>query len=76
MAVTVSTRGRTKVKRVVVGKPIRRINTSAASGQLATLGGVNIEGAVDGSTLVYNASSGDFEATVDLDKQDVNGGQY
>jgi len=74
MAVTVSTRGRTKVKRVVVGKPIRRINPT--TGSIDTLGGVDTSGAIDGSTLVYNSTSGNFEATIELNQQDVNGGQY
>lgn len=74
MAVTVSSRGRTKVKRVVVGKPIRRINPS--QGNINTLNGVDTSGVVDGATLVYNSASGNFEAKRELDNQDVNGGQY
>lgn len=74
MAVTVSSRGTTKVKRVVVGKPIRRINTS--QGNINNLGGVDTSGKVDGSVLVYNASSGNFEAVAELNNQEVNGGQY
>ena len=77
MATTVSTRGRTKVRRVLVGKPIRRIKTDVTTNvTLATLGGVDISAAVDGSTLVFNVSTGNFEATTELDRQDVNGGQY
>jgi len=74
MAVTISTRGTTTVKRVVVGKPVRRINTQTVS--LSNMGGVNIEGAEDGSALIYNETSGDFEATTTLEKQEINGGQY
>lgn len=74
MAVTVSLRGTTKVKRVVVGKPIRRINTS--TGNINNLTGVDVSGATDGATLIYNASSGNFEATTTLEKQEFNGGQY
>lgn len=74
MAVTVSSRGRTKVKRVVVGKPIRRINTS--QGNINNLNGVDTSGVVDGATLVYNAATGNFEATAELNNQEVNGGQY
>lgn len=74
MAVTVSLRGKTKVKRVVVGKPIRRINTT--TGNINNLGGVDTSAVVDGATLVYNGSSGNFEATTELNNQEVNGGQY
>ena len=74
MAVTVSSRGTTKVKRVVVGKPIRRINPD--TGNINTLGGVDTSAKVDGSTLVYNESTGKFEASRTLDNQEVNGGQY
>lgn len=74
MAVIVSSRGKTKVKRVVVGKPIRRIN--AVTGSIDNLGGVDTSGKVNGSILVYNSTSEKFEATKQLEEQDVNGGQY
>ena len=74
MAVTVSLRGKTKVKRVVLGKPVRRIDT--ATGNIDNLNGVDTSNKENGSTLVYNAASGNFEATRILDEQDINGGQY
>jgi hypothetical protein len=74
MAVTVSLRGNTKVKRVVVGKPIRRINTT--TGNINNLGGVDTSAVTDGAVLIYNGSSGNFEATTELNNQEVNGGQY
>lgn len=74
MAVTVSLRGKTKVKRVVVGKPIRRINTT--QGNINNLAGVDTSGATDGAVLVYNESTENFEATTTLNNQEVNGGQY
>jgi hypothetical protein len=74
MAVTVSSRGKTKVKRVVVGKPIRRVNTS--QGNINTLAGVDTGGVVNGAILVYNSGTGNFEAKRELDNQEVNGGQY
>lgn len=74
MATTVSLRGKTKVKRVIVGKPIRRITQS--SGTLGALSNVNIEGIVNGAVLVYNSSSQQWEATGELNNQEVNGGQY
>ena len=74
MAVTVSLRGNTKVKRVVVGKPIRRIDTT--TGNINNLAGIDTSGKVDGSVLVYNESTGNFEAVSELNNQEVNGGQY
>lgn len=74
MAVTVSLRGKTKVKRVVVGKPIRRIVST--TGNINNLAGVDTAGAVDGAILVFSEASGRFEATTELNNQEVNGGQY
>lgn len=74
MATTVSLRGRTKVKRVIVGKPIRRINQS--SGSLGALSDVSNVNFVNGAILVYNSESNQWEATTELNQQEVNGGQY
>lgn len=74
MAVTVSLRGRTQVKKVVVGKPIRRINTQTTT--IDNISGIDTSGKVDGSLLVYNSSSGNFEASTTLEEQEINGGQY
>lgn len=74
MAVTVSLRGNTKVKRVVVGKPIRRINTTVIN--VDNLGGIDTAGKVNGSLLIYNSATGNFEASTLLENQEVNGGQY
>lgn len=74
MATTVSLRGKTRVKRVIVGKPIRRITQS--SGSVGALADVNIEGLVNGAVLVYNGTTARWEATAELNQQEVNGGQY
>ena len=74
MATTVSLRGKTRVKRVIVGKPIRRITQS--SGSVGALADVNIEGLVNGAVLVYNETTERWEATAELNQQEVNGGQY
>lgn len=74
MATTVSLRGKTKVKRVIVGKPIRRITQS--SGSLASISDVDITTLVNGAVLVYNSSTQKWEATGELNNQEVNGGQY
>jgi hypothetical protein len=83
MAVTVSLRGRTKVKKVVlgtkvkkvvVGKPIRRVVGS--SGNIDNLTGVSTTGAVEGSLLIYNESTEKWEAKLTLEEQEISGGQY
>ena len=74
MATTVSLRGKTKVKRVIVGKPIRRITQS--SGSLGTISDVDITTLFNGAVLVYNSSTQKCEATGELNNQEVNGGQY
>lgn len=74
MATTVSLRGKTRVKRVIVGKPIRRITQS--SGSMGALADVSIEGLVNGAVLVYNETTEQWEATAELNQQEVNGGQY
>ena len=64
----------TQVKKVVVGTPVRRVTSGAFS--LNNLGGVDITGAVNGSVLVYNGTSANFEAKLDLEEQNINGGSY
>ena len=64
----------TQVKKVVVGTPVRRV--TAGSFNINNLGGVDITGAVNGSVLVYNGTSANFEATLDLVEQNINGGSY
>jgi hypothetical protein len=74
MAVIVTTQGTTKVKKVVVGRPVRRITST--SGSVNNLAGVDTTGAQQGSVLVYDESSSSFNATNDLEDQNLNGGQY
>jgi len=64
----------TQVKKIVVGRPVR--NVSSGTVTIDSLLGVDTSGKVDGSVLVYNASTLNFEATVYLEKQDINGGNY
>lgn len=74
MATTVSLRGKTKVKRVIVGKPVRRV--IEAGNSINAIVGIDTTGAVNGSVLIYNASTTAWEATTTLDQQELNGGQY
>jgi len=74
MATTVSLRGKTKVKRVIVGRPIKRILST--TGNINNLGGVSTAGKVNGSLLAYNSSTGLWEAVSEINNQELNGGQY
>ena len=69
-----TSRGTTKVKKVTVGKLVKRIDPARTD--IDNVIGVDTSGKTDGSVLVYNTSSDNFEATLTLDKQLVNGGQY
>jgi len=71
----VKIQGKTKVASVKVGRPVKRVS-STASGHINSLGGVNLGGVTDGSVLVYDEDLSTFEATLDLDKQNLNGGHY
>jgi len=74
MAVIVTTEGTTRVKKIVVGRPVRRINN--ATGSINNLAGVDTTGAVQGSVLVYDETSSSFIATTELEETNLNGGQY
>jgi hypothetical protein len=73
-ATVVSSGSTTQVKKVVVGTPIRRV--SGGSGNINNITGINTQGAVNGSLLVYSSSSGVWEASLDLEEQNINGGSY
>jgi len=64
----------TQVKKVLVGTPVKRVTSGAFN--INTLGGVNTAGAVQGSLLIYNADTLKFEASLNLEEQNINGGSY
>ncbi len=66
--------GGTKVFSFKVGRPVSNIETS--SGDIDSLFGVDTTAKEDGSVLVYNATSEQFEATKTLEKQFINGGNF
>jgi len=72
---TVVTSGSTtQVKKVVVGTPVKRVTSGAFS--INNLGGINTTGADDGHVLVFNGTTQIWESTIDLEKQNINGGSY
>jgi hypothetical protein len=64
----------TQVKKVIVGTPVRRVTSGAFN--INNLGGVSTEGAVNGSLLIFNATSAKWESSLDLEEQNINGGSY
>lgn len=64
----------TKVSRVTVGRPVRRIVENP--GRLENLNDVDVSSRVNGSVLVYSASTGKWTSTLDLEEQNINGGSY
>ena len=64
----------TQVKKVVVGTPVRRVTAGAF--HVTNIGGIDITGVVNGSVLVYNESTTNFEAKLDLEEQNIDGGSY
>jgi hypothetical protein len=64
----------TLVKKINVGTPVRRVVSGQKS--LAGLTDVDLTAKQDGSVLVYNTSSEKWKATLDLEKQNINGGSY
>jgi hypothetical protein len=70
----ISTDQTTIVKQVKIGTPVRRVTGGSFS--INSISGVDTSGKQDGSVLVYNATTSNFEATLNLDKQLVNGGNF
>jgi len=73
-AITVSPGQTTIIKKITVGTPVR--NVTEASTNINEIAGINTSAKVNGSVLVYNASSTLWEATLDLEQQNVNGGSF
>lgn len=64
----------TQVKKVVVGTPVKRVTSGGFS--INNLAGVVTTNAVNGSLLIYNATEEEWQAGVDLENQNINGGSY
>ena len=73
-SITVSPGNTTLVKRIVVGTPVRRV--TEATSNINQLTGIDTSDKVNGSVLVYNASNSLWEATLDLEQQNINGGSF
>lgn len=73
-AITVSPGQTTIVKKITIGTPVRKVTEATAN--LNELAGIDTSARVNGSVLVYNATSTLWEATLDLEQQNVNGGSF
>jgi hypothetical protein len=74
-SVVVTSGTTTQVKKVVVGKPVRRV--TAGQFRLNNLGDVDISNLQNGSLLIYSATSSKWVAKKEVDEgQEVDGGSY
>ena len=64
------------VKKIVMGTPVRRVSGAGGASTANDLTDINTTGKITGSLLVYNESSGNWEATTDSENQTLNGGSY
>jgi hypothetical protein len=71
--------GSTQVKRVTVGSPVRIVRrVKAGDFQFGSIDGIDIAAAEDGSMLVYNGTTENFEAKVEVSNPNTkfNGGNF
>jgi hypothetical protein len=71
--------GSTQVKRVTVGSPVRIVRrVKAGDFEFGSLDGIDISAAEDGSMLVYNGTTENFEAKVEVSNPNTkfNGGNF
>ena len=68
------TKDETQIKKVVVGRPIRRINQARIN--INEIQGIDLTNLEDGSLLIYSDATENFQASRDLEKQNINGGNY
>lgn len=75
-SVVVTSNSNTLVKKVVVGKPVRRVS-AGSSNLLNSLGDVDVNNLKNGSLLIYKTSTQKWTSTKDVEEgQNINGGSY
>jgi len=72
--VNVTTGRRPSRTSVSVGTPISRVQQTGTT--IDNIVGIDTTGKTLGSVLVYNPITENFEATINLVEQNINGGQY
>lgn len=76
---TAVTGSQTTIKKVTVGTPVRIVRRVASGDiQLGSLQGIDITGVTDGSMLVYNGATENFEAKTEITNTNTtfNGGNF
>ena len=71
--------GSTQVRRVTVGSPVRIVRRiQAGDFEFGLINGVDIAAAEDGSMLVYNGTTENFEAKIEVSNPNTkfNGGNF
>jgi len=64
----------TQVKKVVVGTPVRRISVSGDT--IDTQLDVDASAKQHGSLLIYDSDGTKWTASIELENQNINGGNY
>jgi hypothetical protein len=72
--IQVTTSNVAQVRRIVVGTPIRRVTRSAIG--MDDLNNINFSDLRNGSVMVYNSSTQNWTSTLNLESQNISGGQY
>jgi hypothetical protein len=72
--IQVTTSNTTQVRQIVVGTPIRRVTRSAIG--MDDLNNINFSDLRNGSIMVYNSSTQNWTSTLNLESQNISGGQY
>lgn len=72
--IQVATSNTAQVRRIVVGTPIRRVTRSAIG--MDDLNNIDFSNLQNGSMMVYNSSTGNWTSTLNLESQNISGGQY
>ena len=72
--IQVTTSNIAQVRRIVVGTPIRRVTRSAIA--MEDLNNIDFSDLRNGSIMVYNSTTGNWTSTLNLESQNISGGQY
>jgi hypothetical protein len=72
--IQVSTSNVAQVRRITVGTPIRRVTRSAIG--MDDLNNIDFSNLQNGSIMVYNSGTQNWTSTLNLENQNISGGQY
>jgi hypothetical protein len=72
--IQVSTSNVAQVRRITVGTPIRRVTRSAIG--MEDIRNIDFSNLQNGSIMVYNSATANWTSTLNLENQNISGGQY